>query len=146
MPVAFLIPYMAVRLNDTDEDNARSELSKLGTVMTNGAPAVGLIGGVTCLISALWASFGRGDGGFGSVPDRWEFFARYVGSERLAYAFIWDICLYAIFQPWLIGDNLQNVKETKVQIVSNLRFIPVVGLVVYLLNLNYAGITSDREK
>ncbi|XXG78139.1 hypothetical protein AAC387_Pa08g2144 [Persea americana] len=141
----FLIPYMAIRLNDNDVDNSCNKLSKLGTVMTSGAPVVGLIGGVICLISALWAFFGRGDGGFGSVPDRLEFFARYVGSERLAYAFLWDICLYGIFQPWLIGDNLQNVKEQKVQIVSNLRFIPVVGLVVYLLNLNYAGVERDRE-
>lgn len=145
MPTAFLIPYMAIRLNDNDVDNSRNKLSKLGTVMTSGAPVVGLIGGVICLISALWAFFGRGDGGFGSVPDRLEFFANYVGSERLAHAFLWDICLYAIFQPWLIGDNLQNVKEQKVQIVSNLRFIPVVGLVVYLLNLNYAGVERDRE-
>ncbi|RWR86858.1 putative transmembrane protein [Cinnamomum micranthum f. kanehirae] len=142
---AFLIPYMAIRLNDKDVDNSCNKLSKLGTVMTSGAPVVGLIGGVICLISALWAFFGRGDGGFGSVPDRLEFFANYVGSERLAYAFLWDVCLYAIFQPWLIGDNMQNVKEQKVQIVSNLRFIPVVGLVVYLLNLNYAGVERDRE-
>ncbi|XP_058107961.1 uncharacterized protein LOC131251321 [Magnolia sinica] len=136
----FLIPYMAIRLNDDDSNYAPRKLSKLGSIMTSGAPIVGLIGGAVCLLSAWWAFSGRGNYGFGSLEDRWEFFSRYIGSERLAYAFIWDICLYAVFQPWLIGDNLQNVQESKVGIVSTLRYIPVVGLVAYLLSLNY-----DRE-
>lgn len=136
----FLIPYMAIRLDNNDVPNTPREQSNLGTVMTSGAPVVGVIGGAICFISAWWALFGRGDGGFGSWGDRWEFFVSYIGSERLAYAFIWDIFLYAIFQPWLIGDNLQNVKESNIEIVSYLRFIPVVGLVAYLLCLK-----DDRE-
>jgi hypothetical protein len=60
----------------------------------------------------------------------------YLESERLAYAFIWDIFLYIIFQPWLIGENLQNVQKSKVGVVNYFRFVPVVGLVAYLLCLN----------
>ncbi|XP_037493287.1 uncharacterized protein LOC105642006 [Jatropha curcas] len=132
----FLIPYMAIRLNEADSESTPQKLSQLGTVMTNGAPIVGLIGGFACLISALWALYGRMDGNFGSITDRWEFLVSYLGSERLAYAFIWDICLYIIFQPWLIGDNLQNVQKSRIDIVKYLRFVPVVGLVAYLLCLN----------
>ncbi|KAF8407826.1 hypothetical protein HHK36_006962 [Tetracentron sinense] len=132
----FLIPYMAIRLNDGNTEYVPRKPSQLGSVMTNGAPIVGLIGGAVCLASALWGLFGRMDGDFGTVADRWEFLVRYLGSERLAYAFIWDICLYIIFQPWLIGENLQNVQNSKVGIVTNLRFIPVVGLAAYLFFLN----------
>ncbi|KAM2887320.1 hypothetical protein FF1_011206 [Malus domestica] len=132
----FLIPYMAIRLNEAESDYTPSKRSQLGSVMTSGAPIVGLAGGAICLISALWALFGRMDGDFGSISDRWEFLIGYLGSERLAYAFIWDICLYAIFQPWLIGDNLQNVESSKIGIVNYLRFVPVVGLVAYLVCLN----------
>nr|XP_029117851.1 uncharacterized protein LOC105035666 isoform X5 [Elaeis guineensis] len=132
----FLIPYMAMRLNDIDVKHSPSKQSQLGLLMTNGASFVGIAGGTVCLISTLWTIFGRSNMGFGGIADRWEFLERYVGSERLAYAFIWDICLYAIFQPWLIGDNLQNVKKNNEQIVRNLRFIPVVGLVAYLLSLD----------
>ncbi|XP_040996774.1 uncharacterized protein LOC121242852 isoform X2 [Juglans microcarpa x Juglans regia] len=132
----FLIPYMAIRMNEASADYTPSKRSQLGSVMTNGAPIVGLIGGSVCLISALWAVFGRMDSNFGSIGDRWEFLASYLGSERLAYAFIWDICFYLIFQPWLIGDNLQNVQESKVDLVNYLRFVPVVGLIAYLLCLN----------
>ncbi|CAN6727664.1 unnamed protein product [Malus baccata var. baccata] len=132
----FLIPYMAIRLNEAESDCTPSKRSQLGSVMTSGAPIVGLAGGAICLISALWALFGRMDGDFGSISDRWEFLIGYLGSERLAYAFIWDICLYAVFQPWLIGDNLQNVESSKIGIVNYLRFVPVVGLVAYLVCLN----------
>ncbi|XP_038693872.1 uncharacterized protein LOC119991599 isoform X1 [Tripterygium wilfordii] len=132
----FLIPYMAIRLNEAEADETRSNRSPLGSIMTNGAPIVGLLGGAVCLISAMWALFGRADGNFGSIADRWQFLISYLGSERLAYAFIWDICLYMIFQPWLIGDNLQNVQESKINIVNYLRFVPVIGLTAYLLFLN----------
>ena len=132
---AFLIPYMAIRLNDTDDEGGPSKRSQLGSVMTNGASIVGLIGGIACLLSLFWALFGRMDANFGGIVDRWEFLVGYLGSERLAYAFIWDICLYMIFQPWLIGDNLQNIQEGKVVLVKYLRYMPVVGLIAYLLCL-----------
>ncbi|KAM5567688.1 hypothetical protein ABKV19_015646 [Rosa sericea] len=132
----FLIPYMAIRLNAPESDYTPSKRSQLGDVMTNGAPIVGLVGGGICLISALWALYGRMDSNFGGISERWEFLINYLGSERLAYAFIWDIVLYSVFQPWLIGDNLQNVKSDKIGIVNYLRFVPVIGLVAYLLCLN----------
>lgn len=127
---------MAIRLNEVDEEDTPRKLSQLGLVMTRGAQIVGLIGGGICLISALWAFYGRMDGNFGNIADRLDFAVSYLGSERLAYAFIWDIVLYTIFQPWLIGENLQNIPENKVGIVSYLRFIPVLGLTAYLLFLN----------
>lgn len=133
---AFLIPYMAIRLNEADSNNTPRKRSQLGTVMTRVAPIVGLIGGAACIISALWALSGRMDGNFGNITDRWNFLVSYLGSERLAYAFIWDICLYIVFQPWLIGDNLQNVQKSKVELVNYLRFVPVVGLIAYLICLN----------
>ncbi|XP_042486176.1 uncharacterized protein LOC122066440 isoform X3 [Macadamia integrifolia] len=132
----FLIPYMAIRLNEVDAEYAPGKPSQMVSVMTNGATVVGLVGGVVCLVSILWSLFGRMDGDFGNVTERWDFLISYLGSERLAYAFIWDICLYIIFQPWLIGDNLQNVQQSKASKVSKLRFIPVVGLVAYLLSLD----------
>ncbi|KAI3714403.1 hypothetical protein L1987_73004 [Smallanthus sonchifolius] len=132
----FLIPYMAIRLNKPDAEYSPKKASQLGSVMVNGAPVVGVIGGAACLISILWALFGRSDGDFGGVADRWEFLVSYLGSERLAYAFIWDICLYIVFQPWLIGENLQNVKENKANLVKYLNFVPVAGLVTYLLCLD----------
>ncbi|CAJ1932315.1 unnamed protein product [Sphenostylis stenocarpa] len=131
----FLIPYMAIRLNDPTDEGAPRKHSQFVSTMTNVAPLVGVIGGSVCLVSLLWAIFGRMDANFGGIADRWDYLVGYLGSERLAYAFIWDICLYIIFQPWLIGDNLQNVQENKAAVVKYLSYVPVIGLIAYLLFL-----------
>ncbi|KAK8448950.1 hypothetical protein SEVIR_7G133800v4 [Setaria viridis] len=131
----FLIPYMAIRLNAPDTDQSPSPRSQLGSVMVKGAQVVGTVGGAVCILSIVWALFGRADAGFGDFVERWQYAQSYVVSERLAYAFLWDILLYSIFQPWLIGDNIQNVKADATEFVNVVRFIPVVGLVAYLLCL-----------
>uniref|UniRef100_A0ACD5UBH1 Uncharacterized protein n=1 Tax=Avena sativa TaxID=4498 RepID=A0ACD5UBH1_AVESA len=131
----FLIPYMAIRLNDLDKDQPPPQESKLSSLMVSGASAVGITGGLVCILSIVWAFFGRADADFGGISDRWQYAQDYVFTERLAYAFLWDILLYSIFQPWLIGDNLQNVKPKATEFVNVARFIPVVGIVAYLLCL-----------
>lgn len=126
---------MAIRLNDPHADQSPPQRSQLGSVMVTSAPVVGAIGGLVCVLSFVWALFGRGDAGFGGIAERWQYVQSYVFSERLAYAFLWDMFLYSIFQPWLIGDNLQNVKKDATEFVNVVRFVPVVGLVAYLFCL-----------
>lgn len=103
--------------------------------MVNGAPAVGAVGGLVCILSIVWALYGRADAGFGGIAERLQFARSYLFSERLAYAFLWDILLYSIFQPWLIGDNIRNAKAGAAGFVNVVRFVPVVGLVAYLFCL-----------
>ncbi|KAL5214898.1 hypothetical protein ABZP36_004050 [Zizania latifolia] len=117
----FLIPYMAIRLNDPDKDQSPPQTSKLGSVMVRGASIVGLSGGLVCIVSIAWALFGRADAGFGGIAERWQFAQNYIFSERFAYAFLWDMLLYSIFQPWLIGDNIQNVKTNATEFVNSVR-------------------------
>uniref|UniRef100_J3LYL5 Uncharacterized protein n=1 Tax=Oryza brachyantha TaxID=4533 RepID=J3LYL5_ORYBR len=131
----FLIPYMAIRLNDPDKDQSPPQTSKLGSVLVRGASIVGLTSGLVCIVSIAWALFGRADAGFGGIEERWQYVQSYVFSERAAYAFVWDILLYSIFQPWLIGDNIQNVKADSTEFVNSVRFVPVIGLVAYLFCL-----------
>lgn len=126
---------MAIRLNAPDTDLSPPPRSQLGSVMVKGAQVVGTVGGAACILSIVWALFGRADAGFGDIVERWQYAQSYVVTERLAYAFLWDILLYSIFQPWLIGDNIQNVKADATDFVNVVRFVPVVGLVAYLLCL-----------
>ncbi|KAI5077947.1 hypothetical protein GOP47_0007771 [Adiantum capillus-veneris] len=140
-----LIPYMAIRLNHEDRINedvlsktgsVKLELSGVQKVMVSGARVVSVVCGAVGLISVLWFFLGRADEGFGNFSDRWTFFLEYLASDRPGYAFVWDICLYSLFQPWLIGDNLDKVQKRKSEIIGYLRFIPYVGLVAYLWSLS----------
>ncbi|EMS68822.1 hypothetical protein TRIUR3_19321 [Triticum urartu] len=132
---AFLIPYMAIRLNEVDKNQPPPQTTKLSSVIVRGASGVGITGGLVCILSVAWAFFGRADADFGGVLDRWQYAQDYFLTERFAYAFLWDIFLYSIFQPWLIGGNLQNVKPEATAFVNVARFIPVLGIVAYLLCL-----------
>ncbi|BBN12300.1 hypothetical protein MPTK1_5g18920 [Marchantia polymorpha subsp. ruderalis] len=138
-----LAPYMAIRLNrmKTTSTPVQSESPRerrlliINRVLTRGAKYVGFVGAAVGILSLVWALYGRPEGGFGGIDERWTYLVQYVGRERLAYAFVWDICLYCVFQPWLIGDNLSNVRADQRDTVRVLRFVPYVGLVAYALAL-----------
>ncbi|KAJ7298728.1 hypothetical protein O6H91_Y465300 [Diphasiastrum complanatum] len=140
----FLIPYMAIRISKSISEEqmpsqftaASQEHGIVYTTMTSGAQIVGLVGGLVGVLSVLWAIAGRFGEDFGSLTDRASFFVNYICSDRLAYAFVWDIGLYSLFQPWLIGDNIENVDERKQSAVKILRFVPYCGLVAYLWGLS----------
>ncbi|KAL6845864.1 hypothetical protein ACP4OV_024439 [Aristida adscensionis] len=68
----FLIPYMAIRLNDSEADQFPPQTSKLESLMVSFAPTVGAIGGLVCILSIVWALFGRADAGFGGIEERWH--------------------------------------------------------------------------
>lgn len=135
-----LIPYMAIRLNCerkrqtacVETRSIKMNRSGVQALMTSNAGVVGVIGGIVGLISGWWFFFGRSNNDFGNFFDRWTFFLVYLSSDRPGYAFVWDLCLYSIFQPWLIGSNLSNVEDDKVEVVRFLRFVPYLGLAVYL--------------
>ncbi|KAL1553549.1 hypothetical protein AAHA92_14210 [Salvia divinorum] len=46
----FLIPYMAIRLSEAEEEDTPRKTSQLGSLMTKGAPIVELTGGLPWLI------------------------------------------------------------------------------------------------
>ncbi|KAL2649694.1 hypothetical protein R1flu_017822 [Riccia fluitans] len=131
-----LAPYMAIRLNRENANRRKKSWENtLGRALKGGAKYVGLVGATVGVVSVLWGLFGRPEGGFGGIKERWGYLLEYIGRERLAYAFIWDIILYTVFQPWLIGDNLSNVREENREFVRVLRFVPYVGLFAYVLGL-----------
>ncbi|KAG6555553.1 hypothetical protein Mapa_002788 [Marchantia paleacea] len=138
-----LAPYMAIRLNrvKTTSTPVQSKSPRehrlviIGQALTRGAKYVGFVGAAVGILSLVWALYGRPEGGFGGIEERWTYLLQYLRRERLAYAFVWDIFLYCVFQPWLIGDNLSNVRADKRDTVRVLRFVPYVGLVAYALVL-----------
>ena len=132
----FLFPYMALRLNappPPPQEQPPTAPASIQSVFRNGlaknANSIGWIGGVVGLVSLAWFAVGRHDASFGSVAERWQYLLHYIGSDRPAYAFVWDMGLYTAFQAWLIKDNMEGRDE----LMEKLRFLPFFGLAVYLI-------------
>ncbi|KAG0613013.1 hypothetical protein M758_6G069700 [Ceratodon purpureus] len=135
----FLIPYMAIRLNKSPDSPRNSLLqpaSGLQRAFTNGARVVAVTGAAVGLLSIVWFVIGRPTEGFGDLAERWSYWIDTVSKDRPTYAFIWDLCCYTVFQPWLIGDNLDNIRPESKELVAKLRFLPYVGLVAYCWGLD----------
>ena len=96
------------------------------------ANSIGWVGGVVGLVSIAWFAVGRYENGFGSVAERWQYLIHYIGSDRPAYAFVWDMGLYTAFQAWLIKDNAGG-QWGRPGFVEKLRFLPFFGLAVFLI-------------
>lgn len=147
---------MAIRLNGSVTEEPGSQAvsqitavkkqyatSGLQRAMTSGARIVAITGSVVGFLSVIWFTIGRPSGGYGNLVDRWNYLLHIIGSDRPTYAFIWDLCCYTIFQPWLIGDNLQNVRIDRLEYVRTLRFVPYVGLVAYCWGLEKGKENED---
>jgi hypothetical protein len=120
---------MAIRLNKSPDSARNSPLepaSGLQRAFTNGARVVAVTGAAVGLLSIIWFVIGRPTEGYGDA----------ISKDRPTYAFIWDLCCFTVFQPWLIGDNLDNIRTESKELVAKLRFLPYVGLVAYCWGLN----------
>ncbi|EFJ35725.1 hypothetical protein SELMODRAFT_35868, partial [Selaginella moellendorffii] len=132
---AFLIPYMAIRLNEQVPTKSKSP-SKFCQAALSAAKPIALVGGTVGALSIAWGLGGRPDAGFGNIVDRWDYFLHYIGTDRVAYAFLWDVFLYSIFQAWLVQSNLKKVEGLRMRkMVSLLSYVPYVGSVAYLWGL-----------
>lgn len=133
----FLIPYMAIRLRKIPEPQKPMESTGLQRAFTGekGSRWVAATGAAVGLLSIVWFAIGRSGEGYGDLADRWSYWVDTLSKDRPTYAFIWDLCCYTVFQPWLVGDNLENVRADKKDLVKKLRFVPYVGLIVYCWSL-----------
>ena len=107
------------------------------------APALGAVGAAVALTSLLWSSFARPDVVAATSASRMDHFIEYVSTDRLAYAFTFDIVLYALCQAVLIGNYLAasggaagegGIRSVR-GLLSWLRFVPCFGLAAFLVLL-----------
>lgn len=101
----FLIPYLASRSADELESVGESKAGELALGERLALP-FGLTGGAVGTISVFWALFARPD--FGSITARFGAFGEVLSTDRLAYAFLVDVVLYALFQPLLLRPVLKS--------------------------------------
>lgn len=120
----FLIPYLATRSLDGSECSKPLQ-NKDQTLGERLAMPFGWVGGAVGAISVFWALFARPE--FGSITTRFNAFGEVVSKDRLAYAFLVDVVLYAVFQPVLLRPLLKPECEW-------IGYIPFFGLAAVLAN------------
>lgn len=126
--------------NSTVTDGSGSVMARLGNSLVGASKPLGAVGGAVAALSLVWFSFGRAGEGYGDgVPERWAFFVDYIGTNRLAYAFVVDIVLYSLFQAWLVSSVLQRrdagAGSSVPGAVKAFSFVPCFGLAALLLAL-----------
>eukprot|EP00850_Spirogloea_muscicola_P015003 SM000111S18826 [mRNA] locus=s111:288299:290780:- [translate_table: standard] len=133
----FLIPYMALRLNKPEpasQSESVSPLVALGQAVASQSTTIGLVGGVIGIISVTWAIFLRSSEQFGGPAERLSYFLEYLATDRVAYAFIWDLVLYSLFQAWLVLDFIESLPAANDQrLWRRVGCVPYLGLAAILI-------------
>ena len=129
---AFLLPYLTTRTSETRKDITVKELSSVSRLTENIllGPAMVFVGSY----SILWAFQGRVEE-FGLLPERWATFMDLLSIDRVGSSFLVDLGIFALFQGWLVDDDLQRrgVQQTELSLLRGVaKYVPFFGLGVYL--------------
>jgi hypothetical protein len=135
---AVYLPYLINRTSERDKNQSRiysKSLSKIEEIGESKITPIILCGlGVTCL---YWCVSGRYDD-YGDWSTRLSSYVDLVSNDRLSFSFLIDIIYFALFQGWLIDDDLlrrENVSDSKqFQLKLLGKFVPFFGFIYYLLS------------
>ena len=127
---AFLLPYLATRAPD-DGAVAAGQLGPLERAAESRV--VPLLLAAVGTWSAAWALYARPE--FGDVAARTQSLAELLSGDRLGSSFLVDLGLYAVFQSWLVPDDLRRrgVEGDDALGYRALSLVPFYGLAAYLL-------------
>ncbi|CAI5518940.1 unnamed protein product [Closterium sp. Naga37s-1] len=163
----FLIPIMALRLRPPPPPHSATPLrpAAIATFLSSAPLPIALVSSTVALASLFWAALARPDFAPPDLTVRAAFLADYLGSNRLAYAFAWDVLLYSLFQPWLIADCLSALRRSRpaeaargdeggttsrdydalLALLQWVRFVPLFGLAAFLCALPRLRATSESQ-
>ncbi|MGD1953430.1 MAG: hypothetical protein ACFB14_27855 [Leptolyngbyaceae cyanobacterium] len=115
----FLMPYMALRLGQSESQDAAPPKGIL-------ARCFGALGLTVGNLAVVWFCFNRPE--LGSVLARFGYLGEQIMHNRVTLAFVVDMLLFWIFQIWLMGALMPTDER-----IRTVRFIPFWGLAIWLL-------------
>lgn len=134
---AIYLPYLATRSSEAAGGAGggavyRDDLDPLEAAVGE-SPALGPVLATVGIGSVLWGLSARPE--FGDVSVRWASFLQLLGGDRLASSFVVDLVLFALFQGWLVDDDLRR-RGVGPNECGGLRaaakFVPFLGLCAYV--------------
>ena len=146
---AFLLPYLATRESEKRQDKTEpvcmNDLGLLAQAFENKAAGsfLGFIG----TFSVYWACFGRPE--FGSLHERYQSLMDLLSIDRVGSSFIVDLAIFALFQGWLVDDDLarRGVGDNDMMTIRMIgKYIPFFGMAAYLvLRPSYQTRVTDKN-
>ena len=132
MPFATNLAYLAYLAQREPLDAPPKKLNWLEQLGESPLLPASLVGMLA--LSLYWAVFARPE--FGPPEDRLTLLSSLLSKERLAYALLGDCAFFALFQGWLLEDDLDRREEVgeeeRARLLGVGRFVPYVGLAWYL--------------
>merc|ERR1712157_378758 len=105
----------------------------MGSVVGESRLLAPILGGVGTF-SIFWAFFGRMDL---FANDRYATFIDLLSVDRVGSSFIVDLVIFALFQGWLVDDDLRRraiPDEDQILLRNVAKFVPFFGLAYYIFN------------
>jgi len=84
--------------------------------------------------AVIWGFVARPE--FGDLSTRWTSLGQLLSGDRLGSSFVVDLVLFAIFQGWLVDDDLlrRGVRSNEMGGLRAIaKFVPFLGLCTYML-------------
>jgi ketosteroid isomerase-like protein len=142
---AFLLPYLATRSTETDECVSLQELDVPLVERRVLGPFLGFVGSG----ALVWGSVARFQD-FGGWNERVASFWQLMSVDRVGSSFLVDLAIFAVFQGWLVDDDLKRrgVEDTELGVLRGVaKLVPFFGMAIYMaLRPNYPSNESKGEK
>eukprot|EP00593_Proboscia_inermis_P001172 CAMPEP_0171297456 /NCGR_PEP_ID=MMETSP0816-20121228/6192_1 /TAXON_ID=420281 /ORGANISM="Proboscia inermis, Strain CCAP1064/1" /LENGTH=488 /DNA_ID=CAMNT_0011771733 /DNA_START=45 /DNA_END=1511 /DNA_ORIENTATION=- len=137
---AFLLPYLFSRTSEPTESSNNmvysDDLTRVQNIVGESrllGPAMSVVGAT----SIAWAFLARSDE-FGSGWDeRYSSLIDLLSIDRVGSSFVVDLAIFAIFQGWLVDDDMRrrgvDVDTNEMALLRGIaKFLPFFGLAIYL--------------
>ena len=139
---AFLLPYLATRTTEIETKVSLQELE----IPVVESPLLGPFLGGLGVTALAWSSLARVDD-FGGWSERVASFWQLMSIDRVGSSFLVDLAVFAVFQGWLVDDDLKRrgVADGELgPLRSVAKFVPFFGMAAYMtLRPKYAS--QDEE-
>ena len=139
---AFLLPYLATRTTEIETKVSLQELE----IPVVESPLLGPFLGGLGVTALAWSSLARVDD-FGGWSERVTSFWQLMSIDRVGSSFLVDLAVFAVFQGWLVDDDLKRrgVADGELgPLRSVAKFVPFFGMAAYMtLRPKYAS--QDEE-
>jgi len=128
---AFLLPYLATRSTETDDSVVILQDLDLPIVESKIlGPFLGVVG----VCSLAWGSLARATD-FGGWNDRVSSFWDLMSIDRVGSSFLVDLVIFALFQGWLVDDDLKRrgIPQEELGVLRGIaKFVPFFGMALYM--------------